>query len=78
MGGATVSVAWTRIFNLSWIVGFVGSSIIYWVICKISPPPGAPYVTEYYDEAASDIIPGVPDTPTDAETGTVTVKAEKA
>ncbi len=73
MGGATVSLPWSRIFSLSWIVGFVGGSVIYYILCKISPPPGAPYVTEYLDMVpADDIISGVPEVIADGDTGTIT------
>lgn len=70
MGGATVSYSWSRVFDLSWIVGFVGGSVIYWLLTLISPPPGAPYVVELMDDSHGDIIGGVPVIAEDIEVGT--------
>ena len=74
MGGAEVSIGWSRAFDLSWIIGFCGGSLVYYTLCLISPPPGAPYVSEYLDAypganaSDGDVISGVPQV-TDVETG---------
>ncbi|KAF2808490.1 uncharacterized protein BDZ99DRAFT_489152 [Mytilinidion resinicola] len=48
--GTEVALGWTRTFQVTWIVGFMGGGAMYWLICTISPPPGAPYVTDCMDE----------------------------
>ncbi|KAH7303850.1 permease for cytosine/purines, uracil, thiamine, allantoin-domain-containing protein [Stachybotrys elegans] len=53
MSGADVSTSWRRVFQLSWVVGFCGGALVYYLISLISPPPGAPYVSELLH---SDVI----------------------
>ncbi|KAE9967371.1 hypothetical protein EG328_008264 [Venturia inaequalis] len=48
-GGATLeNPAWLRLFQTAWFVGFLGSSVVYFVISIISPPPGHPYESELF------------------------------
>ncbi|OAA46700.1 uracil permease [Beauveria brongniartii RCEF 3172] len=37
--GATVPIGATYIFNVNFFGGFIVSSVIYWVLCKLSPVP---------------------------------------
>jgi nucleobase:cation symporter-1, NCS1 family len=40
-------LGWTRVFQVTWIVGFCGGGIVYYIICFFFPPPGGPnYVKE--------------------------------
>ena len=39
--GESYGIAWTRIFQLSFLIGLFGGFIIYCIICKLSPVPGA-------------------------------------
>ncbi|KAF2001592.1 hypothetical protein P154DRAFT_489970 [Amniculicola lignicola CBS 123094] len=41
--GIVVAKGWTRTFQVSWIVGFLGGGLVYYLLCLISPPPGKPY-----------------------------------
>jgi nucleobase:cation symporter-1, NCS1 family len=36
-------VGWTRVFQVTWVVGFCGGGLVYYIICLISPPPGGPH-----------------------------------
>lgn len=47
-GGATLAPYWLRIFQAAWFVGFLGGGSVYLIVCLISPPPGKPYITEYF------------------------------
>ncbi|KAH8883611.1 hypothetical protein GQ53DRAFT_846802 [Thozetella sp. PMI_491] len=50
MGGATgLDIGWTRAFQVTWITGFCGGALVYYLICLISPPPGKPYILEYLE-----------------------------
>ena len=47
-------VGWTRVFQVTWIVGFCGGGFVYYVICFFAPPPGGPvYVKELMDSHES-------------------------
>jgi hypothetical protein len=41
-----VSIGWIRTFQVTWVIGFLGSALIYYIFCLLSPPPGKPYVDE--------------------------------
>ncbi|ETS72917.1 hypothetical protein PFICI_15309 [Pestalotiopsis fici W106-1] len=58
MNGQSYGVGWTRTFQVTWIVGFCGSGLVYYLICLVFPPPGAPYVLELLDDHASPRIDG--------------------
>lgn len=58
MTGKDFGLGWTRAFQVTWIIGFCGSSLVYYLICLISPPPGAPYVMEYLDSHVDPTIEG--------------------
>lgn len=48
-GGATMkNPAWLRLFQTAWFVGFLGSSVVYFAVAMISPPPGHPYGSELF------------------------------
>jgi NCS1 family nucleobase:cation symporter-1 len=47
--GAKVAIGWTRTFQVSWIVGFMGGGLVYYVICLVFPPLGRPYETILLD-----------------------------
>jgi NCS1 family nucleobase:cation symporter-1 len=51
-----MALGWTRTFQVTWIVGFMGGGFAYYIITLISPPPGNPYVTELID----GVVEGVP------------------
>ncbi|KAJ7191410.1 permease for cytosine/purines, uracil, thiamine, allantoin-domain-containing protein [Mycena pura] len=44
---------WIRIFNIAFFVGLAISFIAFWMICKISPPPGVGVGTDYHDKSRS-------------------------
>lgn len=52
MSGSEVALGWQRVFKLSWVVGFLGGALVYWLISLVSPPPGGPYVVEYLEPTA--------------------------
>ncbi|KFA46180.1 hypothetical protein S40293_03751 [Stachybotrys chartarum IBT 40293] len=58
MSGSEVSVGWQRVFTLSWVVGFCGGALVYYVITLIFPPPGAPYVKELLVTEVSEAVHG--------------------
>lgn len=58
MTGKDYGVGWTRTFQVTWIVGFCGSGLVYYLICLVSPPPGAPYVLELMGGHSEPIIEG--------------------
>jgi nucleobase:cation symporter-1, NCS1 family len=41
--GTKVSIHWVRTFQVSWVVGFMGGGLVYFIICLLAPPPGKPY-----------------------------------
>ncbi|KAH9885728.1 permease for cytosine/purines, uracil, thiamine, allantoin-domain-containing protein [Xylariomycetidae sp. FL2044] len=49
MTGRDLGQGWTRTFQVTWVVGFMGGGLVYYLACLISPPPGKPYVTELMD-----------------------------
>ncbi|KAI0473054.1 permease for cytosine/purines, uracil, thiamine, allantoin-domain-containing protein [Xylariaceae sp. FL0804] len=50
MTGRDFGTGWTRTFEVTWIVGFMGGGLVYWLLCTASPPPGGrPYVKELLD-----------------------------
>ncbi|RDW75665.1 hypothetical protein BP5796_06486 [Coleophoma crateriformis] len=60
VGGApNVALAWQRIFQVTWFVGFLGGSLIYSTICFFNSPPGGkmslerhapfPYETDFIE-----------------------------
>ncbi|KAI1840595.1 hypothetical protein JX265_010265 [Neoarthrinium moseri] len=58
MNGKDYGIGWTRTFQVTWIVGFCGSGVLYYLICLVSPPPGAPYILQYLDEDPEPAIEG--------------------
>lgn len=58
MNGKSYGTGWTRTFQVTWIVGFCGSGLVYYLICLVFPPPGAPYVLELLDERTEPVIDG--------------------
>lgn len=73
MTGDPVALGWQRVFKLSWVVGFLGGALVYYLISLVSPPPGAPYVMEYLDgEGVIEASPG-----SDEEVATSSIVAEK-
>lgn len=74
MTGDDISIGWQRAFKLSWVIGFCGGGLAYWVFCLISPPPGNPYVVELLD--AEDAIDGI-SMPSDVEIAASTTISEK-
>lgn len=48
--GNAVDLGWKRAFQVSWIIGFLGGALVYWIICFISPPPGNPYESVLMEE----------------------------
>ncbi|KAK6078180.1 NCS1 nucleoside transporter [Seiridium cupressi] len=58
MNGKDYGAGWTRTFQVTWIVGFCGSGLVYYLVCLVSPPPGAPYVLELLDEQSQPAIEG--------------------
>ncbi|KAK9421706.1 hypothetical protein SUNI508_05636 [Seiridium unicorne] len=58
MNGKDYGAGWTRTFQVTWIVGFCGSGLVYYLVCLVSPPPGAPYVLELLDEQSEPAIEG--------------------
>jgi nucleobase:cation symporter-1, NCS1 family len=58
MTGKDYGVGWTRTFQVTWIVGFCGSGLVYCLICLAFPPPGAPYVLELMDGDLEPAIEG--------------------
>jgi len=50
VSGPSVAEGWVRCFEVTWFIGFLGGGFVYWLLCLLSPPPGAPYVREaFYD-----------------------------
>jgi NCS1 family nucleobase:cation symporter-1 len=45
-GNIVVSTGWIRVFNVSWIVGFLGGGLVYYILCLVFPLPGQPFVSE--------------------------------
>ena len=37
---------WTRTFQVTWFVGYLGGGLVYTLLCLVFPPPGKPYVDE--------------------------------
>lgn len=76
--GMKVSKHWTRAFQVSWIIGFLGGALVYYLITLISPPPGAPFESVEFD-GADERLEGVElggDKNTDASSAdAVTVEA---
>jgi nucleobase:cation symporter-1, NCS1 family len=72
MTGDEIALSWRRVFQLSWIVGFCGGSLVYYLISLVFPPPGAPYVRELLD---TEVIEG--SNGSDEETGVSSDVAEK-
>ncbi|KAI1340159.1 hypothetical protein F5Y15DRAFT_50141 [Xylariaceae sp. FL0016] len=58
MTGRDFGEGWTKTFQVTWIVGFMGAGLVYYLICLISPPPGKPYVAEYLDHITEVAIEG--------------------
>lgn len=74
MTGDDISIGWQRAFKLSWVIGFCGGGLAYWVFCLVSPPPGSPYVVELLD--MDDAIDGI-SMPSDVEVAASTIVSEK-
>ena len=39
VGGPPASLGWVRINQLTFFIGLIMSTLIYWALCKVSPPP---------------------------------------
>ncbi|KAH8678271.1 permease for cytosine/purines, uracil, thiamine, allantoin-domain-containing protein [Xylariales sp. PMI_506] len=66
MGGVKgLDVAWTRLFQVTWITGFCGGALVYFLICLVFPPPGKPYALEYLE--GPDVLEGFPVNSADVE-----------
>jgi NCS1 family nucleobase:cation symporter-1 len=61
--GKKVALGWTRTFQVSWIVGFMGGALVYWLMCLISPPPGSPHESVAL-ESEDTMIDGIAQTDT--------------
>ncbi|PCH44346.1 NCS1 nucleoside transporter family protein [Wolfiporia cocos MD-104 SS10] len=43
--------SWVRTFHIAFFVGLADSFVAFWLICKISPPPGIGIGLSYHDES---------------------------
>jgi NCS1 family nucleobase:cation symporter-1 len=75
-GGAKLdNPAYLRLFQTAWFIGFLGSALIYYLVCLISPPPGHPYKIELFGNEHEGVIegksPSGANTPTDVEKASI-------
>lgn len=67
--------AWLRLFQTAWFVGFLGPSVVYFVVSMVSPPPGHPYDSELFGNEHDGIsviggqIPSGSETPSRIDKG---------
>lgn len=58
-GAVKVSTGWDRCFSVTWLIGFCGAAVLYYVICHLAPPPGKPYETVLMENSMGDHLSGV-------------------
>ena len=46
-----IALVWTRMYQVTWLIGYFGGALVYFLITLVAPPPGGkPYVKELLDE----------------------------